>query len=60
MPAPVLGLLTGLVAGLALAFGSFGDFLVVLFIGALGYLIGRVVEGSLDLGQYVNSARRQR
>jgi nitrate/nitrite transporter NarK len=46
-----LGLLTGLVLGIAAAFGGFGAFLVVLVLGALGLLVGRVLDGKLDLSQ---------
>ncbi|MGW4057605.1 hypothetical protein ACWEGE_04965 [Amycolatopsis sp. NPDC004747] len=44
-----LGLLTGLVLGLAAAFGGFGAFLLVLVLGALGLLAGRYLDGKLDL-----------
>ena len=60
MPASFLGLLTGLVAGLAWALGNFGDFLIVLVLGAVGYVIGRVLDGTLDIDRYVDSARRNR
>ncbi|WP_410655756.1 hypothetical protein [Amycolatopsis sp. lyj-112] len=46
-----IGLLTGLALGLAAAFGGFGAFLVVLVLGALGLLAGRVLDGKLDLSQ---------
>ncbi len=46
-----LGLLTGIVLGSAAAFGGFGAFLVVLLFGAVGLLVGRVLEGKLDLSQ---------
>lgn len=51
MNATRTGLLTGLVLGLALAFGGFGAFLAVLVLGAIGYLIGRHLDGEIDLGQ---------
>lgn len=44
-----LGLLTGLVLGLAGAFGGFGAFLLVLVLGALGLFVGRYLDGKLDL-----------
>lgn len=49
MRASALGLVAGLVAGLALAFGGFGQFLVVLLFGAIGLLVGRIVDGEVDL-----------
>jgi nitrate/nitrite transporter NarK len=44
-----LGLLTGLVLGVAAAFGGFGAFLLVLVLGALGLLVGRYLDGKLNL-----------
>jgi|GEM_PF-510054 uncharacterized membrane protein len=60
MRATGLGLITGLIAGLALAFGSFGDFLIVLVFGAIGLTIGRIVDGQLDVGHYVNRFNNRR
>ncbi|GAB3158364.1 hypothetical protein [Amycolatopsis sp. NPDC004378] len=51
MNATRTGLLTGLVLGLALAFGGFGAFLAVLVLGAIGFLIGRHLDGKIDLAQ---------
>ena len=45
----VLGLLVGLVLGLAGAFGGIAAFLVVLALGVVGFLIGRFLDGELDL-----------
>lgn len=60
MQATALGLLTGLISGLALTFGDIGDFLLVLFLGAIGFVVGRVLDGELDLTQYLGGSRRQR
>ncbi|SDT99971.1 hypothetical protein [Amycolatopsis keratiniphila] len=49
MNATQLGLLTGLVLGVAGAFGGFGAFLVVLVLAVLGLLVGRFLDGKLDL-----------
>jgi 4-amino-4-deoxy-L-arabinose transferase-like glycosyltransferase len=51
MTATHLGLLTGLALGLAAAFGGFGAFVIVLILAALGLLVGRVLDGKLDLSQ---------
>lgn len=58
MTPTVLGLLTGLVLGLAAAFGGFGAFLVVAVLGGLGLLAGRALEGKLDLSQLMGRDRR--
>ncbi|MFD8493016.1 hypothetical protein SAMN05421504_1011092 [Amycolatopsis xylanica] len=57
MSATQLGLLTGLALGFAAAFGGFGAFLVVLVLGALGLLAGRVLDGKLDLSQLTGRDR---
>ena len=44
-----LGLVTGLALGLAAAFGGFWAFLLVLVLGGLGLLVGRFLDGKLDL-----------
>lgn len=45
----VLGLLVGLVLGVVAAFGGFVAFLIVLVLGAVGLVVGRVLDGQLDL-----------
>ncbi|GAA4921922.1 hypothetical protein EV188_1166 [Actinomycetospora succinea] len=45
----VLGLLVGLTLGLAAAFGGVNAFLVVLVLGLLGFVVGRFLDGQLDV-----------
>ena len=45
----VAGLLFGTVLGLAGAFGGLNAFLIVLVLGVLGFFIGRVLEGGVDM-----------
>ncbi|AIJ24761.1 MULTISPECIES: hypothetical protein [Amycolatopsis methanolica group] len=52
-----IGLLTGLVLGLAAAFGGFGAFLAVLVLGGLGLAVGRYLDGKLDLAQLTRRDR---
>ena len=52
MNATALGLLAGIALGLAAAFGGFGAFLIVLVLGGLGLLVGRFIDGKLDLSQF--------
>ncbi|MER7815486.1 hypothetical protein [Streptomyces sp. NPDC096153] len=51
------GLLTGLVLGLAAAFGGFEAFLVLLVLGTVGLLVGRYLDGKLDLAQLTGRDR---
>lgn len=60
MTPSTIGLLTGVVLGFAALVGGFFGFLLVAGLGALGFLLGRVVEGDLDLGGVLGSRRRER
>lgn len=57
MPTTTLGTVVGLILGLALAFGSFGQMLIVALLGAIGYAVAKVVTGDLDLSAYVSGRR---
>lgn len=46
---PVVGLAFGTALGFAGAFGGFGAFIIVLVLGAVGFVAGRAAEGELDL-----------
>ncbi|SEM72306.1 hypothetical protein [Nonomuraea pusilla] len=47
---PVIGMIAGMVLGIVGAFGGLGPFLIVLVLGALGFLLGRVAEtGEVNL-----------
>ncbi|MEU7001998.1 hypothetical protein [Nonomuraea sp. NPDC046570] len=55
---PLVGMATGIILGLAGAFGGLGAFLLVLVLGAIGLLVGRIVEmGEVDLSHLM--ARRR-
>lgn len=47
----LFGLLIGVAAGFAGAFGGFGAFLLVLVCGVAGLLAGRALDGELNLGE---------
>jgi nitrate/nitrite transporter NarK len=53
----VLGLVVGLVLGVTGAFGGFGAFLIVLVLGAVGLLVGRLLDGELDLERLTGRGR---
>lgn len=42
---PVIGLAVGMVLGIVGAFGGLGAFLLVVVLGAVGLLVGRIMEG---------------
>jgi hypothetical protein len=62
MSATTLGTLVGIVLGAAWAFGSFGQMLVIALFAIIGFVVAKVVEGDIDLGELSSSlsARRER
>ncbi|UBU11915.1 hypothetical protein [Nonomuraea gerenzanensis] len=47
---PIIGMAVGIVLALAGAFGGLGTFLLVLVLGAVGFLVGRIAEtGEINL-----------
>ncbi len=59
MSATTLCLLVGLALGFAAAFGGFGALTIVLLFGLVGLLIGRWLDGELDLAGLIRSAQRR-
>jgi hypothetical protein len=57
MNATQTGLLAGLALGLARAFGGLGAFLIVLVLGAIGLIVGRALDGQLDLNALLGRGR---
>ena len=55
-----LATITGLILGLALVFGNFGDMLIVALLGAIGYGIARVLESDTDLAGWLSRTRSGR
>jgi hypothetical protein len=55
-----LATITGLVLGLALVFGNFGDMLIVGLLGLIGYVIAKVLNGDLDLQGWLTRSRFRR
>ena len=55
-----LATIVGLVLGLALIFGNFGDMLIVALFGAIGYLIAKALDGDLDLSILRGRAESER
>ncbi|WP_280342492.1 hypothetical protein [Nocardia neocaledoniensis] len=57
MSATTICLAMGLSLGFAAAFGGLGAFAVVLIFGGLGLLVGRWLDGEVDLSGLVRSAQ---
>jgi hypothetical protein len=55
----VIGLFVGLILGAMLELDGFGSMVVVAVIGAIGYVVGKVLQGEIDLGELIDRTRRQ-
>jgi hypothetical protein len=60
MTRTTVGVVIGLALGLALAFGSFGQMLIVALFAVIGFVVAKVLEGDLDLGSYLPRRREGR
>jgi hypothetical protein len=56
----IVGLFTGLVLGLGAAIGGLDDLLIVAFFGAVGFIVAKIVEGEIDLSDYVGRGQERR
>jgi uncharacterized membrane protein YeaQ/YmgE (transglycosylase-associated protein family) len=52
------GLVAGLLLGLAWAVAGFNGFLLTALLGTIGFIVGKVVSGQLDLTPYLGGRRR--
>ena len=52
-----LATITGLILGLALVFGNFGDMLIVALLGAIGYGIAKILDGETDIAGWLSRGR---
>ncbi|MBT2408229.1 MULTISPECIES: hypothetical protein [unclassified Streptomyces] len=50
MSMAVVGLVAGMALGFAGYFGGFGAFVLVASLGAVGFVVGRFLEGDLEPG----------
>lgn len=57
MKATQTGLLAGLILGVAGAFGGFDAFIIALVLGAVGFVVGRLLDGQLDLDELIGRGR---
>ncbi|MEU4658842.1 hypothetical protein AB0G32_33760 [Streptomyces sp. NPDC023723] len=51
----VVGMIAGMALGFAGYFGGFGAFLLVAALGAVGFVVGRLLEGDMELGDFFRS-----
>ena len=58
MTTSTVGLLAGLLLGVAAAAGGFFGFLIALVLGVVGYLLGGHYDGEVDLIKFLGGRRR--
>ena len=58
MPPSVVGLFTGLLLGLIWVVGGFDAVLGAALLGAIGFVVGKVAAGQLDLTTYLGGGGR--
>ncbi|WP_327342884.1 hypothetical protein [Streptomyces europaeiscabiei] len=59
MSRAVVGLTAGMALGFAAYFGDFWAFALVLGLGIVGLVVGRLMEGDLEPGDFVRRRDRQ-
>ncbi|MFG2024719.1 hypothetical protein [Streptomyces sp. NPDC048825] len=52
MSMAAIGMIAGMALGFAGYFGGFGAFLLVAALGAVGFVVGRFLEGDWELGDF--------
>jgi hypothetical protein len=52
----LIGLVVGMALGFAGYFGGFAAFLLVAALGAVGFVVGRLVEGDWEFGDFFRPA----
>jgi hypothetical protein len=60
METKLAGLIVGLALGLAIALGGFTEACVVALFGLGGWLVAKVLEGELDVQQYLDGRKQRR
>jgi len=54
----IVGLVTGLLLGLAWTTGGFVGLVITAALGIIGLVVGRVVAGEVDVNQYFGGSRQ--
>lgn len=55
--APVVGLFAGLLLALGILIDGFFGFLLLALFGTVGVVIGRIINGDIDVSSYVDRGR---
>jgi hypothetical protein len=60
MTRTALGVFVGLALGLTVAFGGFGQMLIVALFAIAGFVVAKVLDGEIDLSPYLSRWRNSR
>ncbi|AJE87653.1 MULTISPECIES: hypothetical protein [Streptomyces] len=60
MSRAVLGMAVGMALAFAGWFGGFGAFLLVAALGAVGFVVGRLLDDGVDLREFLSGQGRRR
>jgi len=60
MSRAMVGMIAGMALGFAGYFGGFGAFLLVAALGAIGFVVGRFLEGDLEIGEFFRTRDNRR
>lgn len=55
-----VGMLVGVALGFAGVIGGFGAFLIVSFLALVGFVVGKVLEGQIDVSSYLGGGDRSK
>ena len=59
MSSSTTGLLTGLILGIAWVVGGFNAFVGTAVLGLIGFIVGKIAAGEIDLQRYVGGSRQR-
>jgi hypothetical protein len=60
MKRSTVGILVGIALGLTVAFGGFGQMLIVALFAAIGFVVAKVLDNDVDLAAYLSRWRADR
>ena len=55
-----VALFVGLILGIVAIYGNFGDFVIVVLFGAVGLVIGMIMDGKIDVQALLGRATEKR
>lgn len=56
MSRTAIALFVGLILGLTAAFGTFGSFVIVFLFGAIGLVVGMILDGKINVQSLIGRA----